>query len=82
VQRLLADTCELCGSQEKVEVHHIRALKDLKRRGRREKPEWMKRMAAGSGRRWSSAGNATTTFTPVVYNDTMTKDETLESRMN
>jgi group II intron reverse transcriptase/maturase len=46
VQRLLADTCELCGSQEEVEVHHIRALKDLKKRGRREKPEWMKRMAA------------------------------------
>ena len=46
VQRLLADTCELCGSQEQVEVHHIHALKDLKRRGRREKPEWMKRMAA------------------------------------
>jgi group II intron reverse transcriptase/maturase len=46
VQRLLADTCELCGSQEEVEVHHIRALKDLQQRGRSEKPEWMKRMAA------------------------------------
>jgi group II intron reverse transcriptase/maturase len=46
VQRLLADTCELCGSQENVEVHHIRALKDLQQRGRREKPAWMKRMAA------------------------------------
>jgi hypothetical protein len=27
VQRLLVDTCELCGSGDQVEVHHIRALK-------------------------------------------------------
>jgi group II intron reverse transcriptase/maturase len=45
-QRLLADTCELCGSTVKVEVHHIRALADLNQPGRREKPEWMKVMAA------------------------------------
>jgi hypothetical protein len=46
VQRLLADTCELCGSHENVEVHHIRALKDLDQFGRPEKPLWMKTMAA------------------------------------
>jgi group II intron reverse transcriptase/maturase len=46
VQRLLADTCELCSSQINVEVHHIRALKDLKRYGRAEKPAWVKTMAA------------------------------------
>ncbi len=46
VQRLLADTCELCGSQTAIEVHHIRALKDLKRYGRAEKPAWVKTMAA------------------------------------
>lgn len=45
-KRLLADTCELCGSQENVEVHHIRALKDLKQYGRPEKPAWVKHMAA------------------------------------
>jgi group II intron reverse transcriptase/maturase len=45
-QRLLAETCELCGSQEHVEVHHIRALKDLKQNGRSEKPAWVKQMAA------------------------------------
>jgi retron-type reverse transcriptase len=45
-KRLLADTCELCGSQENVEVHHIRALKDLKQYGRPEKPAWVKQMAA------------------------------------
>jgi Type II intron maturase/Reverse transcriptase (RNA-dependent DNA polymerase) len=46
VQRLLADTCELCGSHANIEVHHIRALKDLKRYGRPEKPAWVKTMAA------------------------------------
>jgi nitrate/TMAO reductase-like tetraheme cytochrome c subunit len=46
VQRLLADTCELCGSHTAIEVHHIRALKDLKRYGRSEKPTWVKTMAA------------------------------------
>jgi group II intron reverse transcriptase/maturase len=46
VQRLLADTCELCGSQHQVEVHHIRALKDLNPKGRTQLPEWALRMAA------------------------------------
>ena len=45
VQRLLADTCELCGSTEKVQVHHIRALKDLRKRGRAERPAWVVMMA-------------------------------------
>jgi hypothetical protein len=46
VQRLLADTCELCGSQNNVEVHHIRALKDLRTKGRAQPPAWVQRMAA------------------------------------
>jgi hypothetical protein len=46
VTRLLADTCELCGSRDDVEVHHIRALKDLNKPGRREKPFWQCVMAA------------------------------------
>jgi hypothetical protein len=46
VKRRLADTCELCGSQEQVEVHHIRHLKDLRRTGRAERPAWVKQMAA------------------------------------
>jgi hypothetical protein len=45
-RRLLADTCELCGSQEHVEVHHIRALKDLAAKGRAERPFWIQIMAA------------------------------------
>ncbi len=46
LQRVLADKCELCGSKEKVEVHHIRKLADLEKPGRREKPVWVKQMAA------------------------------------
>jgi hypothetical protein len=46
LQRVLADTCELCGSNERVEVHHIRKLADLEKPGRKEKPAWVKQMAA------------------------------------
>jgi group II intron reverse transcriptase/maturase len=45
-QRLLAETCELCGSHDAVEVHHVRGLKDLQRKGRGEKPQWVQLMAA------------------------------------
>lgn len=44
-KRLLADTCELCGATDRITVHHIRALKDLHPKGRREKPAWMQVMA-------------------------------------
>jgi hypothetical protein len=46
VQRLLADRCELCGSRDAVQVHHVRALKDLHRAGRPDKPTWARVMAA------------------------------------
>ena len=45
-KRLLADKCELCGSKEQVEVHHIRKLADLNVKGRKEKPRWIQVMAA------------------------------------
>ena len=48
-KRLLADTCEYCGTTgnaERIEVHHIRALKDLATYDGREKPTWVKIMAA------------------------------------
>jgi len=45
-QRLLADECELCGSHKHVEVHHVRSLKNLKYRGRAEKPAWVRVMVA------------------------------------
>ncbi len=46
IKRLLADTCELCGSQTDIEVHHIRKLADLKQKGRKEKPLWVQVMAS------------------------------------
>ena len=46
VRRLLADTCELCGSQDHIAVHHVRKLADLKRKhqGTKSKPDWIKFM--------------------------------------
>jgi hypothetical protein len=46
VQRLLAQACELCGSTSDCEVHHIRKLADLNKPGQKERPFWVKRMAA------------------------------------
>jgi len=46
IVRLLTGECELCGSQDNIEVHHIRKLADLKGKGQREKPQWKKTMAA------------------------------------
>ncbi|MGI8827770.1 MAG: hypothetical protein ACR2JC_19485 [Chloroflexota bacterium] len=46
LQRVLADTCELRGSRQDCEVHHLRKLADLKSKGHREKPVWVQIMAA------------------------------------
>lgn len=48
IQRLQANECEICGSQEHCEVHHIQKLSDLKNRwrGRKEKPAWVTSMIA------------------------------------
>ena len=46
IKRLLADECEMCGSTVDVEVHHVRALRDLNVKGQREKPQWVQLMAA------------------------------------
>ena len=45
-KRLVADTCELCGSREQVEVHHVRKLSKLGIKGRNKKPLWMRVMIA------------------------------------
>lgn len=45
-RRLLANTCELCGSQENIQVHHVRALKDLQKKGRTLPPYWVQIMAS------------------------------------
>jgi hypothetical protein len=46
LRRLTADTCELCGSQVAVQVHHIRHLRDLARKGQKDPAPWIQRMAA------------------------------------
>ncbi len=46
IQRLLADTCELCEATADIEVHHVRALRDLNVKGQRSKPKWVQVMAA------------------------------------
>ncbi len=45
VRRLLAGRCEICGQQEKVQVHQIRRLADLKKLGQPQPPEWVRQMA-------------------------------------
>ena len=41
-RRLLAQECELCGSHQHIEVHHLRKLKDIKKKyqGRKHPPQW------------------------------------------
>jgi group II intron reverse transcriptase/maturase len=46
VERLLADTCELCGSTECVQVHHVRILRRYQPGRETGLPDWAKRMAA------------------------------------
>ncbi len=48
IQRLQANECEVCGSTDRCEVHHIRKLADLKSRwrGRKAKPAWVVSMIA------------------------------------
>uniref|UniRef100_UPI0023305A44 reverse transcriptase/maturase family protein n=1 Tax=Aquimarina algiphila TaxID=2047982 RepID=UPI0023305A44 len=40
IERLLADKCELCGSKESIEMHHIRKLSDIKPKNGKPVAEW------------------------------------------
>jgi hypothetical protein len=46
LERLLADECELCGSQQAVQVHHVKRLVNLSRPDRAEQPSWKEWMIA------------------------------------
>lgn len=46
VDRLLADKCEMCGATNKIEVHHIRKLADVNKKGKKEKTVWDKIMVS------------------------------------
>jgi group II intron reverse transcriptase/maturase len=41
-RRLLANECDLCGSSNDIQVHHVRRLKEVKKKyqGRKEPPQW------------------------------------------
>jgi hypothetical protein len=67
-QRLLAETCELCGSHDAVEVHPVRGLKDLQRTGRGESLSGSSLWPHAVGRPWPFAVPVTTTsMLGVVY---------------
>lgn len=46
LERLLAEKCELCGSTEGIQVHHMRKLKDVKKQcsSHKEAPQWAAKM--------------------------------------
>jgi hypothetical protein len=46
LKRLLADKCEVCGTETQCQVHHVRGLKDLVNKDGRPKSDVAKRMAA------------------------------------
>lgn len=46
IKRLLANKCELCGSKENIEVHHIRKLADLNKHNGKLVPKWKEVMSA------------------------------------
>ncbi len=48
VQRLLTGMCELCGSRDRIQVHHVRKLADVRKkyRNQRTAPAWTKFMLA------------------------------------
>lgn len=48
VTRLLANTCELCQATDNIQVHHVRQLKDIKKKyaGRPDPPAWVQFMMA------------------------------------
>jgi hypothetical protein len=45
IHRLLTGRCEVCGSTQRLEVHHIHKLADLTKPGRNAKPAWVQIMA-------------------------------------
>ena len=80
VKRLLADTCELCGSTVDVEVHHIRALRDLNVKGQSRKSRWVELMAARRRKTLVVCRQCHLNIHSGRHNPQAT-DELLESRM-
>lgn len=72
-ERLLADTCEYCGSHERCQVHHVRTLKDLHPKGRKPRPRWMVLMAA---RQRKTMVVCPTCHTDITHGHPMRRKET------
>jgi len=81
VQRLLGKTCELCGSTQSIQVHHIRALNDLRRPGRPDKPLWVKMMAARRRKTLIVCHACHTAIHAGRSSDKAARHKTLESRV-
>lgn len=45
VERLLADQCELCGSEGKIEMHQVRKFADVQIKHGKEIPKWKREMS-------------------------------------
>lgn len=45
-RRVRANACEVCGTKEDIEVHHVRKLTDLTRKDGRKIPAWKQQMIA------------------------------------
>jgi hypothetical protein len=77
--RLLANRCELCGAEEDIQVHHIRKLRDLTDKGGRERPPWVKRMAALQRKTLVVCHGCHRAITQDDHRDLDTRNEQLES---
>jgi group II intron reverse transcriptase/maturase len=84
IDRLLADKCELCGATTNIRVHHIRKLKNLKRRhqGQRTPPMWVIRMIEMRRKTLVVCQACHTAIHAGTYDGKRLKQGLLESRMN
>ncbi len=65
IHRLLAGSCELCGSARRLEVHHIRKLADRTSQGAERGPHGSRPWRSGDGRPSWSAVSAMRVRMPV-----------------
>jgi group II intron reverse transcriptase/maturase len=80
IQRLLADECEVCGSSDKVQVHHVRKLADLKKRYRGKRmSSWVKHMCSRNRKTMMVCHNC---HTDIHAGRPLNWKESLESRMH
>jgi len=79
--RLLQGQCELCGSCQGLEVHHIRHLRDVQKPGRNPRPTWVVRMAQRLRKTLVVCHQCHTSIHNGSWDGTPPKRLPLESRM-